>query len=150
MIECFRIMILAITLMIFGNRGGLQAEIVFVAPSVLFLLIALFIFLDSERYKSYINLFIAGKCVSIFIILGWLILTSQVTIIESSVLSSDLFSMALIILIIRDLNKIDEIKEIKQAQIDLTAQRHEREITEPEAAPRETDNSNSEVIMEDR
>ena len=147
MIECFRIMILAITLMIFGNRGGLQAEIVFVAPSVLFLLIALFIFLDSERYKSYINLFIAGKCVSIFIILGWLILTSQVTIIESSVLSSDLFSMALIILIIRDYKKIEEIKTITQPP---AAVRHEDKDTEPEIRRQETESSNSGVTMEDK
>ena len=118
-------------------------EIAFIAPSVLFVLMALFIFLDSERYKSYINLFIAGKCVSIFILLGWLILTSQVTIIESTVLSSDLFSMALIILIIRDSKKIEEIKAITQAP---AASRHDSEDTELQ----ETGSANREVTMEDK
>jgi len=113
--ECIRIFILAVIILIQGNERGFTIEIVLIAPSALFFLMALFIFLDTNKYKEYARLFAAGKCLSIFIILGWFILTAQVTIIEGLILSGDLFSMAFILLVIRDSNNNPEIPKITNA-----------------------------------
>jgi len=105
-IECIRIFILAVFLLIYGYEKGFSLEVAFIGPTVLFLLMALFIMLDTDRYKAYIQLFTAGKCINIFIILGWFILTAQVTIVEGLILSCDLFAMALVLLVKKDSGKI--------------------------------------------
>jgi len=51
--------------------------------AVLFPLMALFIWLDSVRYKAYIPLFIAGKCVGIFSIFSLLIIARRITFIKA-------------------------------------------------------------------
>jgi len=86
-------------------------QITFAACAALFPLMALFIWLDSSRYAVYMPLFTAGKCIGIFSILGWSIIAGQVKIsavlsgvanIESFLLYSYLFSLVVILLIIRD------------------------------------------------
>jgi len=111
-IECIRIIILAIILIGHGHQNGFSVEIVFISPAVLYLLMALFIMLDTGRYRAYIPLFAAGKCLSIFILLGWFIITGQVTIMESIVLSADLITFVLIIPVMRDSGKIKETQKI--------------------------------------
>ena len=117
LVECIRVLILAVILLIQGNKNGFSVEIVFIAPSVLFLLMSLFILLDTNRYKAYIQLLTAGKCISIFIILGWFILTAQVTIMEGLVLSCDLFAMALVLLVIKDFVKSAPKTSLQEAEI---------------------------------
>ena len=94
------------------NQAGLP-HIAFAASAPLFPLMALFIWMDSARYKAYMPLFSAGKCIGFFSILGWSIIARQVRIIdvlsgspkakfESFLFYSYLFSMVVIFLIIRD------------------------------------------------
>ena len=104
-IEFFRIIILAIILITQENNIGLSIIILFAAPCVLFPIMALFIWLDTGRYRAFIPLFIAGKCVSIFMILGWFIMTWQVTMIMGLILSVDFFAFALILMVNNDSKK---------------------------------------------
>jgi len=53
--------------------------IIFAASGALYPLITLFYWLDSERYKSFIKLYLAGKCVNISSLLGWLIIIKRGT-----------------------------------------------------------------------
>jgi hypothetical protein len=103
--------------MVFSSieQAGLP-QIAFGASAALFPLMALFIWLDSTRYRVYMPLFTAGKCIGIFSILGWSIIAGQVKIsvvfsgaaaIESLLLYSYLFSLVVILLIIRDENLRD-------------------------------------------
>jgi hypothetical protein len=80
-------------------------------PFVLFPLMALFIWLDTEKYKAYLPLYLAGKCVCVFILTGWLILFSWGTIYEGGgilrfmqtlLLSGDLFSIAAVLVIMKN------------------------------------------------
>ena len=102
--ECIRIVFLALVLYLQGS-GGLSIKVIFTAPGVLYPLMALFIWLDANRYKVYIPLFLAGKCVGVFMLLGWSIITRQVTMIESFILSGDFFSLAAAIMINREFQK---------------------------------------------
>jgi len=109
--ECI-IFFLVSVIMVFSsiNQAGLP-QIAFASCAAMFPLMALFIWLDSARYTVYMPLFTAGKCIGIFSILGWSIIAGQVKIssvlsgtagIESFLLYSYLFSMIVILLIIRD------------------------------------------------
>ena len=73
---------------------------------------AFFIWMDINRYRAYLPLLIAGKVIGIVILMLWSITTKQVTIIETIILSGDLFSVAAVLLIIRDLEKPEEIQSI--------------------------------------
>jgi len=94
------------------NQGGLP-QIAFASCMAMFPLMAMFIWLDSARYMVYMPLFTAGKCIGIFSILGWSIIAKQVKIsavlsgsagIESFLLYSFLFSIIVILMILRDKN----------------------------------------------
>jgi len=110
-------MILITILILHSNDAGILIKMIFAAPAVLFPLMALFIWLDTGRYKTYLPLFAAGKCIGIFILLGWSIISQQVTMISSFssaaiiagnfvanagliLLSGDFFALAAVILII--------------------------------------------------
>jgi len=95
---------------------------VFAVPGVLFPLMALFMWIDLERNKAYLPLFTAGKCVYIFILVIWFILSKQVTMLAGSgnfqnlaqiIISADLFSLAAVLLIKKELMDLEEIAEIK-------------------------------------
>ncbi|MCL2440680.1 MAG: hypothetical protein FWD14_02980 [Treponema sp.] len=111
--ECFRILILAIILIIQGSEPGLSIRMIFAASAALFPLMALFICIDINRYKTYLPLFAAGKCICIFMELGWSIISRQVTMIGSIdsaailaqlILSGDLFALAAVFMIIKNVN----------------------------------------------
>jgi len=110
--ECVRfIIILFLFLMVIRetlDRSLLSMMLIFAGPTAFFSLMALFIWLDTDRYKAYLPLFIAGKCIGIVILLLWSIITKQVIIIQSYIISGDLFSLAAILLIIRDFRKSTE------------------------------------------
>jgi hypothetical protein len=114
--ECINFLFLAAIMVFLNiNQAGLP-QISFTAATALFPLMSLFIWLDSSRYRVYMPLFTAGKCIGIFSILGWSIIAGQVTIetilsgateIESFLLLSYLFSLVIILVIIRDEKKLE-------------------------------------------
>jgi len=113
-------MIIALIIRIQGYAPGLFVKILLAAPGALFPLMALFIWLDANRYKEYIPLFSAGKCIGIFLLLGWFIIFRQVTMIgslfglavyaEGILLFGDLLSLGAVLLIGRDI-KNPEMEE---------------------------------------
>ena len=99
----------------------------FTSPGVLFPLMALFLWFDIYRYKAFIPLFIAGKCIGIFSLLGWAVFFKNLTIVkgffgvipELVFLSGDLFALAAILCIyksIRITNKPATAQEDKQCE----------------------------------
>jgi hypothetical protein len=113
--ECVRLLVIATYTVIIGNQADLPL-VSFAASSALFPLMALFIWLDTGRFKAYLPLYTAGKCISIFILLVWSIFFRQVTMVtggglgltELMLISGDLFAMAAVLLITRDINKVKE------------------------------------------
>ncbi|MCL1958530.1 MAG: hypothetical protein FWF68_02900 [Spirochaetes bacterium] len=113
-LECIKLLIIALIIIIQGNVPGLFIKILLAAPGALFPLMALFIWLDTNRYKEYIPLFSAGKCIGIFLLLGWFILFRQVTMIgsifglaiyaEGILLFGDLLSLGAVFLINREIS----------------------------------------------
>ena len=114
-------MTLITILIIQRDEPGQLLKMIFAAPMVLFPLMALFIWLDTNRYSAYLPLFTAGKCIGIFILLGWSIALRQVTIIgmfygaavfaELILISGDFFALAAVLLITKDFQKPTEITE---------------------------------------
>ena len=120
--ECIRIMILAAFLILRSNGINILGQLVYTASSALFPLMALFIWLNSQSYKVYLPLFAAGKCIGIITLLGWSIVSGQVTMIgrfmgavvyaEAVLLSGDLLTIAAVFLIYKDNRKNSEIKAV--------------------------------------
>ena len=120
MLECIKLMVIALVIIIQGNVPGLFTKILLAAPGALFPLMALFVWLDTARYKEYPPLFLAGKCIGIFLLLIWFIVFSQVTIIgrifgfavyaEGLILCGDLISLGAVFLISKDINN-PEVEE---------------------------------------
>jgi len=75
-IECITFFIAVIVIQRSINQAGLS-EITLMVSAVLFPLMALFIWLDSTRYRVYIPLFTAGKFIGVFSILGFPVITGQ-------------------------------------------------------------------------
>jgi hypothetical protein len=114
--ECINFLILAAIIVFHNINQAALPQISFTASTALFPLMSLFIWLDSSRYRVYMPLFTAGKCIGIFSILGWSIIAGQVTIkavlsgaaeIELFMFISYLFSLVVILLIIRDEKKLE-------------------------------------------
>ena len=86
------------------------------APGALFPLMAMFIWLDISRYKAYLPLFMAGKCIGIFSLLGFSIVSSQFTMIkgfsgitefaELLFLSGDLLAFAGVFYIFKSMHRL--------------------------------------------
>ena len=57
-------------------------RMVFIASAALFPIMALFIWLDVYRYRVYLPLFLAGKCISLFLLLVWYVITRQIPVTE--------------------------------------------------------------------
>jgi hypothetical protein len=110
-------MVLAAVLVLNETDPSLFTKMVLAAPGALFPLMALFLWLDTERYKEYLPLFAAGKGIGIFTLLGWFIVSQKVTMIgcfhgiaiiaELLLLSGDLFALAAVFLIIKDVRNLD-------------------------------------------
>jgi hypothetical protein len=117
--ECARIIVVATYMVFQGNQAGFPV-IAFAAPAAMFPLIALFIWLDCSHYKAYLPLFAVGKGLCLLSLLVWFIafrfntiLYTGNVIIELLLASGDLFSIAIILLIIRDVNKLTETKVLE-------------------------------------
>jgi len=125
--ECLRLLFL-ISALAAATDGLKNPLLVFTASNALFPLIALFLLLNISRYRDYLPLYFAGKCISLFSVAGWVIISKQETIIWALMNSSrllftpriftgilscgDLFSVAAALLIYREiqLTKITDTK----------------------------------------
>ena len=106
---------LAAILILRSNESDILGRLVYTAPSALFPLMALFIWLNSQRYRAYLPLFAAGKCIVISTLLGWSIVSGQVTMVgkflgaaifaEAVILSGDLLTIAAVLLVHKDNRK---------------------------------------------
>ena len=111
--ECFKIFLLVAAFMALRPIEPTSFPwLIFAAPSALYPLMALFLWLDVVRYRNYLPLFAAGKCIGIMALLGWFIVSRQgtmiddfsgrIVLIELILLSGDLFATAAVLLIIRN------------------------------------------------
>jgi hypothetical protein len=86
----------------------------FASPGALFPLMALFLWLDISRYKAYLPLYIAGKCIGILSLLVFSIISRGFTMIkdfnnaEFIFLSGDLLALAGILYIFMNIHKFLE------------------------------------------
>jgi hypothetical protein len=116
-------MIIVVILFIHGDISGQLTIILLAAPGALFPIMALFIWFDTDRYKAYLPLFSAGKSICIFLLMGWLIASQQVTMIgklfsvsvyaEIVILCGDLLTLGAALLILKDISKPDPDMEEK-------------------------------------
>lgn len=118
--ECFRILVIFFMLAALKNNlwtsSWATLAVVLAAPAVLFPIMALFIWLDSNRYKAYLPLMAAGKIIGLFILLGYSIISQRGTMIEESTVSAnfydlllcgDLFALAVVLMLIREDSKLN-------------------------------------------
>jgi hypothetical protein len=102
----------------------------FAAPAAIFPIMALFIWIDTAGFKSYIPLYIAGKSIAIFTMTVWFTVSriSMITGIytfqeagEILFISGDLLALAAIIVIFtslqKSLNKQEAVTEEKQCEL---------------------------------
>jgi membrane-bound metal-dependent hydrolase YbcI (DUF457 family) len=80
--ECIRLMFL-ITAIAVIQPEGLKAYpwLAYTASNALFPLITLFLWLNISRYRDYLPLLLAGKCVGLFALICWAIITRQMSMI---------------------------------------------------------------------
>jgi len=112
--EVIRIVLIAILLILQANDSSQQMMMIFAVQGVLFPIMALFLCINTVRYREYIPLYIAGKAIGVFAILCWLLFTRQGTMLGGFVSdiilgSFDLLAIAAI-LVIKDVinNSMDE------------------------------------------
>ena len=116
--ECIRILVLAGLMILQGNNSSNFLNMAFAVTSVLFPLMALFLCLDAIRYRAYIPLFLAGKCIGVFTLLVYSIISLRLTMTGGFLLSGDFFALAAITLIRRDVVLISENPLIKEELIE--------------------------------
>ena len=95
---------------------------IYAAPAALFPLMAFFILQDDSRYRNYLPLFMAGKFLSICTLTVWLVFQRltvfehllPVNLIESIFLAGDIFSICMILIIMKSLKRTDEAGKIEQ------------------------------------
>jgi len=119
--ECMKLMVISTILIIQGDEPGLLIKIILAAPGALFPIMALFIWLDTGRYREYLPLFTAGKCIGIFLLLGWFIASRQVTMsgktlefavfAEVILLCGDSLSLGAVLLINKEVKKLSVMEE---------------------------------------
>ena len=114
--EIFRIIIIVLLLLLRSEESSTFIMVFFAAQGVLFPLMAVFLCLNTARYKEYLPLYIAGKTIGVFLILCWSLLTQQVTMIEGffnerSLLIIDLTAILLLIIIKNDVRVMTLVPE---------------------------------------
>ncbi|GBU26827.1 hypothetical protein R84B8_00342 [Treponema sp. R8-4-B8] len=115
--ECIKLMVISAILIIQGDDPGLLIKVILAAPGALFPIMALFIWLDTDLYREYLPLFSAGKCIGIFLLLGWFIVSRQFTMIGKTsdytvyagliLLCADLLSLGAVLLISKNVKKLN-------------------------------------------
>jgi len=91
-------------------------KLVFATQGALFPIMALFLCVNINRYKEYLPLLIAGKIIGIVILFTWSIASMQNTsptdfISEMALLCCDLFALAAILKIKKDVDNMDLIED---------------------------------------
>jgi hypothetical protein len=91
---CIRLLILTAAFAVLQPVGPAAFPwLVYTAPNALFPLMALFLWLNSSRYGAYLPLFLAGKCVCLFSLLGWSIISRRTAIIENFISGALIWSV---------------------------------------------------------
>ncbi|MCL2804546.1 MAG: hypothetical protein FWD26_01220 [Treponema sp.] len=108
--EVFRVIILTVLLILNESDTSFYIKMIFATQGALFPLMALFLCIDTKRYREYLPLLIAGKCIGIVILLTWALLTRQTTKIEIfmgelALIIMDLTALAIILGIKKDIEK---------------------------------------------
>ena len=111
--EVFRVLVLGALLILQPGDKSLIIRMIFATQGVLFPLMALFLLIDTCRYKEYIPLFIAGKIISIAVLLSFSILNRQTAAIFDftngmALVCLDLLSLSAILMIKRNLLILSE------------------------------------------
>jgi len=128
--ECIRIIVLSFILfyLLYGTIS--VPWFAFTAPGALFPLMALFLWIDTVNFKAYLPLYIAGKCIGLFSLALWTVISRLNTIIggislfylqiETVFFLCDLLALAAILIIFRNLqkslNKQETTTEEKQCE----------------------------------
>ena len=121
--ESIRVLILAAFVFFQPVDPSGFPRLVFAVSGALFPIMALFIWLDISRYRAYLPLFAAGKCIGLFSLLVWSFVSRNITmtegvpgivIAERALLSGDLFAMAAVLLIIKDVYKMTETQTLEE------------------------------------
>jgi predicted permease len=75
--ECIRLGVLVGLFIQLAPDGGAVPfpMLVYTVPNALFLLMALFLLFSPEKYEAYASLYLAGKCISLFSLLLWFIIS---------------------------------------------------------------------------
>jgi hypothetical protein len=123
--ECIRIVALTFILIYLFYGTSSVTWFAFTAPGALFPIMALFLWIDTANFKAYIPLYIAGKCIGLFSLALWSVMSKQNMIIgwnylfyippETAILFGDLLALAAIFIIFmnfqKSLNKQETITE---------------------------------------
>jgi len=118
--ECIKVLALTLVFILLNSNTfiapWLSPMVIYIAPMALFPIMALFIWLNTARYRAYLPLLAAGKAVGLFIILGWSIISRQGTMMYMAqgafnfldmMVCGDLLTLAAVFVIIREYRKID-------------------------------------------
>ena len=114
--ECVRLILFLFLLFIYKISGSITIPwLAFSANGALFPLMALFIWIDISRYRQYVPLFIAGKCIGVLLLILWLLLFIQSNIIETGVffLCGDLLALASVVFILKEKRTLEEAESKK-------------------------------------
>ncbi|MCL2273262.1 MAG: hypothetical protein FWC19_10720 [Treponema sp.] len=131
--ELFRVLILALILILQSNNNANFLMMLFATQGILYPLMAVFLCLNSIRFKEYLPLFIAGKSIGIFTLLCWSLLSQQNPVIGNSInemalVSFDLLALAAILIIRKDVINLTEniVTETKagDSENDLERRKH--------------------------
>jgi len=119
--EFIRILILAAILITNSNGNDIFGQIAYTVPNALFPLMALFIWLNQKRYRAYLPLFAAGKCIIISTSLVFSIISGQITMMSELIepeflIGCDLLALAAVLLIHKDNKKNPEIKAAENVE----------------------------------
>jgi len=121
--ECVRIVFLAVYTLFQPSDPAGFPRFIYTAPAVLFPLMALFIWLDISRYRVYLPLFAAGKCIGLFLIVCWSLITRFTAAVEPYgaamakwvMLSGDMLAVAAVLFIIKnDNDKLIETQALEE------------------------------------
>jgi len=128
--ECIRIFALTFILLYLFYGTNSISWLAFTAPGALFPIMALFLWIDTVNFKAYIPLYITGKCIGLFSLALWSVISRQ-NITKSGIpffylppeiifFFGDLLTLAVIFIIFRNmqksLNKQETIMEENQCE----------------------------------
>jgi len=109
--EVIRIIIIANLLIFMAADESFFILMIFAVQGTVFPIMALFLCLNTVRYREYIPLYIAGKTVGILAIICWSLLTQQATMIgglirEITLICFDMFTVSALLVIKNDVKNL--------------------------------------------